>query len=37
MKIGDFGCAVASNILRNTIVGCLDYSSPEQLNNGFYN
>lgn len=33
LKIGDFGCAIYTHTLRNTIVGCLAYISPEQLNN----
>ena len=36
MKIGDFGCAVYTQTLRKTMVGCLAYISPEQLNNDFY-
>jgi aurora kinase len=36
VKIGDFGCAIFSNTLRKTVVGCLAYISPEQLANGFY-
>jgi serine/threonine protein kinase len=33
IKLGDFGCSIYHNEtgLRNTIVGCLEYSSPEQL------
>jgi len=36
LKIGDFGCAVYTQTLRKTMVGCLAYISPEQLNNDFY-
>jgi aurora kinase, other len=36
LKIGDFGCAVYTHTLRNTIVGCLAYISPEQFNNESY-
>lgn len=36
LKIGDFGCAIYTNTLRKTLVGCLAYISPEQLNNDFY-
>ena len=36
IKIGDFGCAVFSNTLRSTVVGCLAYISPEQLSNCEY-
>lgn len=36
MKIGDFGCSVFSDSLRKTVVGCLAYISPEQLNNTAY-
>lgn len=38
MKIGDFGCSIYHNEtgLRNTIVGCLEYSSPEQLSKEGY-
>lgn len=32
MKIGDFGCSVMTQNMRNTVVSCLEYSSPEQLN-----
>ncbi len=30
VKIGDLGCSIYHNMtgLRNTIVGCLEYSSP---------
>jgi serine/threonine protein kinase len=36
LKIGDFGCAIHTQTLRNTIVGCIAYISPEQLNNESY-
>lgn len=36
LKIGDFGCAIYTHTLRTTIVGCLAYISPEQLNNQSY-
>lgn len=36
VKIGDFGCAVFSHTMRNTMVGCLAYISPEQLLNSDY-
>jgi aurora kinase len=38
VKIGDFGCSIYHNqtSLRNTIVGCMEYSSPEQLSKEGY-
>ncbi len=36
MKVGDFGCAVFTNTKRTTVVGCLAYISPQQLNNDSY-
>jgi serine/threonine protein kinase len=36
LKIGDFGCAIYTQTLRKTVVGCLAYSSPEQLKNSLY-
>lgn len=36
MKLGDFGCAVYSDITRNSFVGSPCYLSPEQLKNEFY-
>lgn len=36
IKVGDLGCAVECNNLRNTVVGCLAYVSPQQLQyNGY--
>ena len=38
VKLGDFGCSIY-NIdarLRTTVVGCLEYSSPEQLSQTAY-
>lgn len=37
MKLGDFGCSVETNGMRRTVVSCLEYSSPEQLNGECYN
>lgn len=28
LKIGDFGCAIYTQTLRKTVVGCLAYISP---------
>jgi serine/threonine protein kinase len=39
IKIGDFGCSIYNNNagrLRTTVVGCLEYSSPEQLSKEGY-
>lgn len=38
IKIGDFGCSIYNqgSGLRTTVVGCLEYSSPEQLCNEGY-
>lgn len=38
VKIGDFGCSIynQNSGLRTTMVGCLEYSSPEQLSNEGY-
>jgi serine/threonine protein kinase len=38
VKIGDFGCSIynQNSGLRTTVVGCLEYSSPEQLSNEGY-
>ena len=38
VKIGDFGCSIYNYQagLRNTVVGCLEYSSPEQLSKEGY-
>jgi serine/threonine protein kinase len=38
IKIGDFGCSIYNRnlALRNTVVGCLEYSSPEQLSKEGY-
>jgi serine/threonine protein kinase len=38
IKIGDFGCSIYNHDLaiRNTVVGCLEYSSPEQLSKEGY-
>lgn len=36
IKIGDFGCAVYSEGMRKTVVGCLAYISPQQLNQNGY-
>lgn len=38
IKIGDFGCSIYNQdlALRNTVVGCLEYSSPEQLSKEGY-
>ena len=35
MKIGDFGCATVheGSSLRRTVVGCVEYCSPEQMRN----
>jgi serine/threonine protein kinase len=35
-KIGDFGCSIYTQSLRNTIIGSLAYISPEQLKQGSY-